>query len=132
MKTIKIIIERSDDGYFWGYAENEPGITGGGDTVQACKQDVLDSITTLKTLKGENQFKYKDGEYQLVYKFDTESLLNYYKKVFTAPALSRLTGINEKQIHHYASGHRKPRPATMKKFETALHELGEELLTVEL
>ncbi|HLR38221.1 MAG TPA: hypothetical protein VK084_09250 [Chitinophagaceae bacterium] len=47
-------------------------------------------------------------------------------------ALSRMTGINEKQIHHYASGIKKPRPQTIKKFETALHRLGEELLTVEL
>lgn len=29
MKTIKIIIERNEDG-FWGYAENEKAIVGGG------------------------------------------------------------------------------------------------------
>lgn len=72
------------------------------------------------------------GKYELTYKFDTLTLLNYYKGIFKAPALAKLTGINEKQIHHYATGHRKPRPEMAKKFETALHELGRELIAVEL
>ena len=82
MKEIRIIIERNEDG-FWGYAENEKGITGGGSSVEACKQDILDSIESLKTLSGKNKFKYKEGEYKLIYKFDTESLLEYYKGIIT-------------------------------------------------
>lgn len=58
--------------------------------------------------------------------------MNYFKGVFKAPALAKLTGINEKQIHHYAKGHRKPRPDMAKKFETALHNLGKELIAAEL
>ena len=49
------------------------------------------------------------GDYELVYKFDTISLLSYYKGVFTNSALEKITGINQKQIQHYATGHRKPR-----------------------
>jgi predicted RNase H-like HicB family nuclease len=131
MKAIKIIIEKNEDG-FWAYAENERGIVGGGDTVQDCKQDVLDCIETLKELTGENEFKYSDGEYSLVYKFDTVSLLNYYKGIFTNSALEKLTGINQKQIQHYATGHRKPRVEQREKIENALHSLGAELLAVKL
>jgi len=52
--------------------------------------------------------------------------------VFTKPALERLTGINQKQLHHYATGLKKPRPAQRKKIESALHKLGKELLTIQL
>jgi predicted RNase H-like HicB family nuclease len=72
------------------------------------------------------------GNYELVYKFDTISLLSYYKGVFTNSALEKITGINQKQIQHYATGHRKPRVEQRKKIETALHTLGKELLAVEL
>jgi len=47
MKTLKIIIERSAD-MFSAYAENVPGIYGGGDTVEEAKQSILDSIALLK------------------------------------------------------------------------------------
>lgn len=54
------------------------------------------------------------GDYELVYKFDTQSLLQYYKGIFNAPAFERLTGINQKQIHHYSSGLKRPRAVQKK------------------
>ena len=126
MKTIRIIIERSKDA-FWAYSENIAGVNGVGDTVEKVKKSALEGLEIQKELGN-----LEDKDYKVIFKFDTESLLNYYKNIFSAPALSRLTGINEKQIHHYASGYRKPRPATVKKFANALHHLGEELLAVEL
>ena len=115
-----------------GYAENEKAIVGGGDTVQKCKQDILDCIATLKDLDSNNRPSFLEKEYELIYKFDTASLLNYYKGIFTNSALERITGINQKQIQHYASGHRNPRLAQRIKIETALHNLGKELLALEL
>jgi len=52
--------------------------------------------------------------------------------VFSKPALERLTGINQKLLHQYATGLKKPREAQRKKIEAALHRLGIELLSVEL
>lgn len=131
MKTIRIIIERNEDG-FWGYAENEKAIVGGGNTVQECKQDILDCIETLKDFNTNNKPAFLEKEYELIYKFDTASLLSYYKGIFTNSALERITGINQKQIQHYASGHRNPRAEQRLKIENALHSLGKELLAVEL
>ena len=131
MKAIKIIIEKNEDG-FWAYAENEKGITGGGKTVQECKQDILDCIETMKTFDTLNRPTFLKKAYSFVYKFDTVSLLSYYKGIFTNAALERITGINQLQISHYATGLKKPRPAQAKKIETALHKLGSELMAVEL
>jgi predicted RNase H-like HicB family nuclease len=132
MKTIKIIIEKTDD-MFSAFAENVEGIYAGGDTVEEVKQSVLDSIRLLKEYNtNENIPAILKGDYQIAYKFDTVSLLNYYKGIFTNSALERITGINQKQIQHYATGHRNPRVDQRKKIETALHTLGKELLAVEL
>jgi hypothetical protein len=46
--------------------------------------------------------------------------------------LERIAGINQKQIQHYSTGHRKPRLAQRRKIEAALHKLGQELIAVEL
>lgn len=43
-----------------------------------------------------------------------------------------MTGINQKQFQHYASGLKKPRLAQIKKIEGAMHSLGKELMSVEL
>ncbi len=70
--------------------------------------------------------------YELVYKFDVESLLYHYNGIFTNAALERLTGINQRQLQRYASGASHPKEAQVKKIENALHMLGHELLAVEL
>jgi predicted RNase H-like HicB family nuclease len=74
---------------------------------------------------------FKKG-YEFTYKWSTESLLNYYQGIFTKSALERLTGINQKQLWHYAHGQKEPRPVTRQKISDALHRLGEELLLVNL
>lgn len=68
MKTIKIVIERNEDG-FWGYAENEKAIVGGGSTIQECKQNILDCIETLKDLNVDNKPDFLEKEYELIYEF---------------------------------------------------------------
>lgn len=131
MEKIKIIIEKSSDSY-GAYSQNIPGIYGAGDTVEACKESVLDAIETLKTLDEKQRPKVLSGDYELVYHFDTESLLNYYKGILSNPAIEKITGINQKQIHHYATGRKKPRAAQRKKIEEGLHRLGRDLLAIEL
>lgn len=130
-KQVRIVIERSDDSYS-AYAENIPGVYGHADTVEEAKNAVL---TGLKLFKEYNQEEHipaiLKGDYEIIFKFDTKSFLNFYKKIFTNAALERLTDINQKQFHHYAAGLKKPRPAQVKKIEKAMHKLGRELLAIE-
>ncbi len=132
MKLIKIIIEKTKDHYS-AYAENVEGIYGAGDTPGDAKQSIVDAIRLLKLYNtADNIPTILKGDYKLVYRFDAESLLNYYKRIFTNSALERITGINQRQLQHYSSGLKKPRPAQKKKIESALHQLGGELMAVEL
>lgn len=132
MNQIRIIIEKSKDHYS-AYAENVTGIYGAGDTPEEAKQSVVDAITLLKQHNSSKHIPViLKGRFELVFKFDTESLLNYYKGIFTKAGLERLTGINQRQIQHYSSGLKKPRPTQARKIASALHKLGHELLSVEL
>ena len=132
MKKIKIIIEKSKDGYC-AYGEKTDGIWGMGDTVQEAKDSAMKSLHLfLKYNKSKNIPAELKGDYEVFFKFDIQSFLNYYKGIFTHAALERMTGINQKQIQHYSSGLKKPRAAQAKKIEMAFHQLGNELLSVQL
>ncbi|GHT05494.1 hypothetical protein AGMMS49525_12860 [Bacteroidia bacterium] len=69
------------------------------------------------------------GEYTIVFQYDTQSFLNYYNKLFSNVALERLTGINQKLLYHYSSGLKKPRLIQRKKIETALHEFRKRIIS---
>lgn len=132
MKQIKIIIERSAD-MFGAYAANVKGVTGCGNTIEVAKQSVLETIRIIKEHHNEENIpEILKEDYEIVYKFDVQSLLEYYKGIFTPAALQRIAGINQKQIQHYSTGLRKPRLAQRKKIEVALHNLGNELIAIEL
>jgi predicted RNase H-like HicB family nuclease len=132
MKKLKIKIEKSSD-YYDAYAENCDGIYGAGPTVEEAKSNAIKGLELFIRSKPQNELpEILKGEFEIIFHFDTKSFLNYYNKVFSNVALERLTGINQKLLHHYASGIRTPRQAQRKKIEQALHELGKELMAVEL
>ena len=116
---------------FSAYAENVAGIYGQGNTVEEAKRSAIEGLELLKKYNEKIPAILKSN-YEIVFKFDAESFLNFYKKTFTNAALERMTGINQKQFQHYASGLKKPRLAQIKKIETAMHNLGKELIAVEL
>lgn len=126
MKIIRIVIERSNDCY-WAYAENLAGVSGGGDTVEDAKKEALNALELQKELGN-----IANREYEIRYKYDAESLLQYYKGILNNPAIERITGINQKLIHQYSTGKKKPRIAQRQKITEALHRLGREMLSVEL
>lgn len=129
---IRVVIEMSSD-HFSAYAENVEGIYGAGDSVEEAKQSVLNAIELLKKHNtAENLPRILKGDYNVIYHMDVPSVLNYYKGIFTLSAMERLTGINQKQLQHYASGLRNPRQTQSHKIEEAFHKLGSELLAIEL
>ena len=73
-----------------------------------------------------------DGEFEFIYKLSAEALLNELSGILTKAALSRVTGINERQLWHYAAGVRQPRQVQRRRIVDGLHKLGKELLSVEL
>jgi len=71
-----------------------------------------------------------DGEYEFEYKFNIESLLCSYDGILSRAAISRITGINERQLGHYICGRSHPRKKQEIKIVNGFHQLGKELLSV--
>lgn len=134
MKTLTVIIERTENNYS-AYLQEVDGIVATGKSVDEIKAGIIETINVLiedcKEFGGAIPAELED-EYSLVFKMDVKSLLEFYSGIFTKAGLERITGINQKQLWHYASGVRNPRPEQSLKLETALHKLGEELLAINL
>lgn len=134
MKPVVVIIERAENNYS-AYLEGIDGIFALGKSVDEIKKGIIDSIEVLKEeckeFGGEIPEALK-GDYELIFKMDVRSVLDFYSNLFTKSGLERITGINQKQLWHYASGLRSPRPEQSLKLEKALHKLGEELLAINL
>ena len=115
MKKLIITICASKDS-FGAYAENCEGIYGAGDTVAATRENIQEAIRLIKEYNSPDQIPdILKGEYEIVYKYDTQSLLQYYSGILTNAALERLTGINQKQLWNYANGLSKPwKPRSVK------------------
>lgn len=131
MKTLKAILSKGPDD-FGAWFENLEGVYGAGATVAEAKKNLMDGLALYAKHNKNAPAWIKNKAYKMVYKFDAESILNYYRGIFTNAALERITGINQRQIQHYASGTKRPRPQQLKKIETAFHTLGQELISVEL
>jgi len=134
MKTIEAIIERASDGTYSAYCTTEM-FNGMGNTPELAKSDLESQITFYKQTcleEGLTYPSYLDEPYEITYRFDAESLLQYYAGIITPAALERLTGINRKQLWSYMHGRSKPRKPQLVKIETALHQLGNELSTISL
>jgi predicted RNase H-like HicB family nuclease len=134
MKQINAIIEKNSDGGYSVYCTDEM-FSGMGDTAEAAKEDMKGAIKHYVDTCRQDGYQYPkwlDEEYEIVYKFDAQSLLQYYEGIITPAALGRLSGINPKQLWSYAHGKTKPREAQVKKIESALHKLGAELSTISL
>jgi hypothetical protein len=70
------------------------------------------------------------GRYELDYVLDTSALIHSLDGILTRSAIARVTGINQRQIGHYASGHRKPRPVMREKIIRGIHSISQELAMV--
>jgi hypothetical protein len=70
------------------------------------------------------------GEYELDYVLETSALLHRLDGILTRSAIARATGINERQIGHYASGYRNPRPNQRKRIINGIHSISQELASV--
>ncbi len=134
MNTLVVIVEKADNNYS-AYIEQVDGIIATGDTLSEIKENMYAAISALREDCEEfgGEFPSElEGEFDLVFKTDVKSVLDFYSKIFTKAGLERITGINQKQLWHYASGERKPREEQAIKLEKALHKLGAELMAISL
>ena len=134
MTTLNATIECLEGGYS-AYFKDLDGVVATGSTVDEIKRNLTsaldDYVETCKELNCDPPAELT-GDYKIDFSMDVKSLLALYDGIFTKSGLERLTGINQKQLWHYANGLSKPRKAQVVKIETALHRLGNELIAIHL
>ncbi|MDR0988218.1 MAG: hypothetical protein LBM06_01980 [Prevotellaceae bacterium] len=130
MEKVVISVSRTEKGYS-ASCELLPGwvvaVTGDFDELAEEIQESVDFYVDCAKKDGEEYPSVFDGAYSFEYKFDVRSLLYFYQDVFSFASLQHLTGINQKQLSHYAAGRSKPRKEQALKIVAGLHRLAGEL-----
>ncbi|MDO9579684.1 MAG: type II toxin-antitoxin system HicB family antitoxin [Bacteroidales bacterium] len=132
--TVRVDVYKTGTG-FAAHVEDVPGVITTGKTLDEIKPNMIEALELhIEGMRedGDPIPKCLKGKYELYFKMDVESLLEYYSGILTQSAISRLTGINVKQLNHYATGKSKPRAQQVRKIESGLHKLGSELLQIQL
>ena len=134
MATLKAIIESTEKNYS-AYIDGIDGIVATGATISEIENHLIEAVNDYIDTCRELQCalpEQLEGEYTIEFSMDVKSLLTIYSGIFSKSGLERLTGINQKQLWHYANGKSVPRRAQAIRIERALHRLGNELIAVHL
>lgn len=132
MEKIIIVIEKSKD-FYDAYSENCDGIYAAGNSIDEVKNDVAEAINLIKKNLPEEQWPRQiKGEYEIEYKLDVQSFLEYYKDIISLSGLEKITGINQKQLSNYLNHRSVPRRKQVERISEGLHKFASELLSITL
>lgn len=109
------------------YIEGLPIIVAGSD-LQEVRRNMMEAIERHRA-DGATAL---NGPFRLRFRVDAAAFINYYSGIFTKAALSRLTGINERQLWHYAAGQHKPRRRQRQRMQEGIRALVSELESIDL
>ncbi|MBN2649336.1 MAG: type II toxin-antitoxin system HicB family antitoxin [Prolixibacteraceae bacterium] len=131
MKKVKVKISWLDN--YGAYSDDIPGCIATHKTLEGVKEafnSALQFHIEGMVENGEELPKCLKGDYELVFELNAQALLHHFEGILTRSALSRVTGINERQLGHYATGHRTPRPAQRNKIIEGIRKIGKEFISV--
>lgn len=132
MEQLIINICASSDS-FGAFSENCDGIFAAGNTIEACKKDVLTAIELIKKNLPEDRWPEPiRGEFEIIWKYDTQSLLLHFGSIMSLSGIEQITGIHQKQLWSYMHGRTKPRAQQKQRIESSLHQFGKELSSMAL
>ena len=131
MRKVKAIIERAGDGNYSVYMDADDMsylVTGTGKTVEEAIQCFKNGYEDMKKYYAEEGKKFEEAEFD--YQYDMASFLSYFTKAFSLAGLSRITGINQRQLSHYVTGRRTPSQRTKEKMQQSIHAFATDLSRV--
>lgn len=88
MKTVEVIVEHAGKNLS-AYIEGAPVITVGNDIKEI--EDNMKEAIELYLEDNPNPCEVLSGEFELKFKIDAATFINYYSSIFTKVALSRIT-----------------------------------------
>ena len=132
MGKIKVIVDYTNN-YAACPADDRIACVSTGRTLQEVKENIE------QALRFHIEGMREDGdpipeEFNGVWEFEWEltarAMLHYTDGIVPKAALSKVTGINQQQLTHYASGYRVPREAMRQRLVDGLHSIAAMLYVI--
>lgn len=135
MEKIKVEVHWEDKNYSAGW-----GMPGLGTVL--CTQESLDGLKAefAEALRFHVEGCVADGdkvpawlasgEYEIEYDLQPSALLRQAERYTTLAAISKATGINVKQLSHYANATKKPRPEQQRRIKEGLRAMAQGMMAL--
>jgi hypothetical protein len=136
MEKIRVDVQWCDKNFGASLGENVPGaVVVTAKTYEQLLNDVPESLrfhVEGMLADGDDVPQWlRNGDYELEYNLvDTATMLHAFEPLLSLAAISRVTGINQHQLSHYANGLKQPRPRQRQRIVDGIHKIGRELLAV--
>ena len=132
MKSINIYVEKAKDGTYWGTSTNAPGVVSAfGESLAELKknfaQAYLDYIEVAKEIEEDWYKEFENPDF--VYEMDLQGFFKLVPEI-SMSGIATKANINKSLLRQYASGKANASEKRLKEIEDAVHELGQELLSV--
>lgn len=126
-KKIKVIIEKTSDG-FSAFAEKVSLPVGTiGDTIEEIRKNMVEALN----LHYKHHHKSLVKESELHFQFDLASFFAYYK-VINAKALGERIGMHQSLLAQYITGKKKPSSRQVERIMEGIQEVANELLRLKI
>lgn len=115
------------------YSNNCEGIYAGGDTIEEVKADTYEAIRLIKKNLPEDRWPSQiKGEFEIEWKFDVPSFLEYYSNFMSLAGIEKMTGVHQKQLSNYLNHRAVPRQKQADRIISGIHRFARELLSITL
>lgn len=132
-KKIEVIIEKAEDGSYWGTSQNFEGIvTTFGNSLEELISNFetafADNLEIAKETGESYANSYKNVEF--VYEMNLSSFFQLVPELKIS-SIAKKANMNESLVRQYKNGLTTASQEQTKKIQDAVHELGRELLSVQ-
>ena len=134
METIKVHIGWSGDNFCAGWEDQSGVVVVTGPSLEKTQQNFREALQFhIAGCLADGDSLPQDlvnGNYELQYELDTMALLKDAENYTSLAAISRASGINPKQLSHYANGVKKARPEQRRRIVDGLHKIANHVMAL--
>lgn len=133
MALVKVFVEKSNDGTYWGTTQNLPGVVSAyGNTLEELKKNIKVAVDDYVETAVELEEDWIDEVVPIngyEFKMNIESFFYLVPQV-KITAIARRAKINPSLMRQYATGRATVSEERLKLIQGTIHELGKELQSV--
>jgi predicted RNase H-like HicB family nuclease len=135
--AIKVKIEKSSDGRYWGTTQNVPGVVASdGESINEMKNNLKEAVELyLETAEETDRKTYEAFKNGFEFEYDVEisEIFNIFE-VINKSVFAKTIGVNPSLFRQYTTSKKQTyiSEKRAKEIETGLHCLGKELLSIKL